>query len=90
MAKTSMKLKQQAEPKFSTRAYNRCKICGRPHAYLRRYGVCRICFRDLAFVSELSEADTAHAVFAEIRMGTTADLAAVVRAGGELRRLLLL
>ena len=36
MAKLSMKLKQQAPAKFSTRAYNRCKICGRPHAYLRR------------------------------------------------------
>ena len=34
MAKKSMILKQQREPKFSTRAYNRCKICGRPHAYL--------------------------------------------------------
>ncbi len=48
MAKMSMKLKQQAEPKFSTRSYNRCKICGRPHAYLRKFGVCRICFRELA------------------------------------------
>ena len=34
MAKLSMKLKQQAPAKFSTRAYNRCKICGRPHAHL--------------------------------------------------------
>ena len=33
MAKKSMVLKQQAKPKFSSRAYNRCKICGRPHAY---------------------------------------------------------
>ena len=49
MAKTSMKLKQQRPAKFSTRAYNRCKICGRPHAYLRKYGVCRICFRELAY-----------------------------------------
>ena len=32
MAKKSMILKQQAEPKFSSRRYNRCKICGRPHA----------------------------------------------------------
>ena len=48
MAKKSMILKQQAEPKFSTRRYNRCKICGRPHAYLRDYGICRICFRELA------------------------------------------
>ena len=47
MAKKSMILKQQAPAKFSTRKYNRCKICGRPHAYLRDYGVCRICFREL-------------------------------------------
>ena len=46
MAKTSMKIKQQRPAKFSTREYNRCKICGRPHAYLRKYGVCRICFRE--------------------------------------------
>ena len=39
MAKKSMILKQQAEPKFSSRRYNRCKICGRPHGYLRNYGV---------------------------------------------------
>ena len=42
MAKKSMILKQQAGSKFSSRRYNRCKICGRPHAYLRNYGVCRI------------------------------------------------
>ena len=47
-----MKIKQQMAPKFSTRAYNRCKICGRPHAYLRKYGVCRICFRELAYKGE--------------------------------------
>ena len=41
MAKKSMILKQQAPAKFSTRQYNRCKICGRPHAYLRNYGICR-------------------------------------------------
>ena len=32
MAKTSMKVKQQRAPKFSTRAYTRCTICGRPHS----------------------------------------------------------
>ncbi len=31
-------------PKFSTRAYTRCRMCGRPHAVLRKYGICRICF----------------------------------------------
>ena len=35
MAKKSMILKQQRGSKYSTRNYNRCKICGRPHAYLR-------------------------------------------------------
>ena len=34
MAKTSMKIKQNRPQKYSTREYNRCKICGRPHAYL--------------------------------------------------------
>ena len=53
MAKKSMKLKQQKTPKFSTRRYNRCKICGRPHAYLRKYGICRICFRNLAYNGEI-------------------------------------
>ena len=53
MAKKSMILKQQAEAKFSSRRYNRCKICGRPHAYLRDYGVCRICFRELAYKGQI-------------------------------------
>ena len=39
---------------------------------------------------KLSEADTADAVVAQVSVGTAADLAAVVLAGGELRRRLLL
>ena len=53
MAKKAMILKQQAEQKFSTRRYNRCKICGRPHGYLRKFGICRICFRNLADKGEI-------------------------------------
>ncbi len=53
MAKTAMKIKQQRKPKFSSREYNRCRICGRPHAYLRKYGICRICFRELAYKGEI-------------------------------------
>ena len=34
MARKAMVLKQQRQPKYSTQAYTRCKICGRPHAYL--------------------------------------------------------
>ena len=53
MARKAMILKQKEEPKFSTRYYNRFKICGRPQAYLRDYGVCRICFRELAYKGEI-------------------------------------
>lgn len=48
MAKKSMIAKANREPKYSTRAVNRCRICGRPRAYIRKFGVCRICFRELA------------------------------------------
>jgi len=53
MAKKSMILKQQKTPKFSTRAYHRCMLCGRPHAYNRKYGVCRLCFRELAYKGQI-------------------------------------
>ena len=53
MAKKSMINKQQRPAKYSTRAYTRCSICGRPHAVLRKYGVCRICFRNLAYKGEI-------------------------------------
>ena len=48
MAKTSMIAKANRAPKYSTRAVNRCKVCGRGRAYMRQFGVCRICFRELA------------------------------------------
>ena len=53
MAKKSMIIKQQREPKFQTRYYNRCKICGRPHSYMRKYGICRLCFRKLAYQGDI-------------------------------------
>jgi len=53
MARKAMVEKQKREPKYSTRAYNRCKICGRPHGYLSKYGICRICFRELAYKGEI-------------------------------------
>ena len=42
MAKKSMIIKAQREPKFSTRQKNRCQLCGRPHAYIRKFGICRL------------------------------------------------
>ncbi len=41
-------IKAGKKPKFPTRIYNRCKLCGRRHGYMRFFGICRICFRELA------------------------------------------
>ena len=49
MAKKSMKEKWAKPAKFSTREYNRCKICGRPHGYMRKFEMCRICFREQSY-----------------------------------------
>jgi small subunit ribosomal protein S14 len=53
MAKKSMIIRQKRKPKFSSRAYSRCEICGRPHATLRKFGICRICFRELAYKGQI-------------------------------------
>ncbi|HEY4694702.1 MAG TPA: type Z 30S ribosomal protein S14 [Candidatus Nanoarchaeia archaeon] len=53
MARLAMIVKAKKEPKFSSRAKNRCGICGRSRAYMRKFGVCRICFRKLAHKGEL-------------------------------------
>lgn len=36
------------DPKFPTRTYNRCKVCGRVKGFMRRFDMCRICFRENA------------------------------------------
>ena len=48
MAKKALIEKSGRKPKFKTRAYNRCNLCGRPRAYYRKFGVCRVCLRNLA------------------------------------------
>ncbi|MBF7083496.1 type Z 30S ribosomal protein S14 [Desulfallas sp. Bu1-1] len=53
MAKKAMVNKAQRPQKFKVRAYNRCKLCGRPRAYMRKFGICRICFRELAYRGEI-------------------------------------
>ncbi|TVR01168.1 MAG: type Z 30S ribosomal protein S14 [Deltaproteobacteria bacterium] len=40
--------KANRKPKFKVRAHNRCKRCGRSHAYIRKFAMCRICVRELA------------------------------------------
>lgn len=53
MAKKAMIVKQKKNPKYKVRRHNRCKLCGRPHAYLRKFGVCRLCFRELAYKGQI-------------------------------------
>ena len=48
MAKKSLVVKQQREPKHKVRGYTRCNRCGRPRAVYKKFGVCRICLRELA------------------------------------------
>lgn len=48
MAKKSLMVKAQREPKFKVRKYNRCPLCGRARGFMRRFQMCRICFRELA------------------------------------------
>lgn len=48
MATKALIAKQKRTPKFRTRQYNRCRVCGRPRGFLRKFELCRICFRLLA------------------------------------------
>lgn len=48
MARTCFFAKAARKPKFKVRHRNRCKLCGRPRAYMRKFELCRICFRKLA------------------------------------------
>jgi len=41
------------KPKFPTRVYNRCKVCGRVGGYMRKFQMCRICFREYATQGKL-------------------------------------
>ncbi|NLJ79909.1 MAG: type Z 30S ribosomal protein S14 [Firmicutes bacterium] len=48
MAKKSLIIRAQRDPKFKVRRVNRCRICGRPRGYMRRFQMCRVCFRKYA------------------------------------------
>jgi small subunit ribosomal protein S14 len=53
MAKTSLIVRANREAKYSTRKKNRCKLCGRPRAFMRYFALCRICFRQHALKGQL-------------------------------------
>jgi small subunit ribosomal protein S14 len=45
--------KREEQRKYKTQVRNRCRVCGRPRAYMRRFQLCRICFRELALKGEI-------------------------------------
>lgn len=47
MAKKSIVAKNLRKPKFSSRSYSRCQVCGRPHSVYRDFGLCRVCLRKM-------------------------------------------
>jgi len=53
MAKQSEIIKSQRPPKYKVQQHNRCRMCGRPRAYIRKFGLCRICFRRFALAGQL-------------------------------------
>ena len=53
MARKCLIEKAKKEPKYKTRKYNRCKLCGRRRAYYRKFQICRLCFRKLASKGEI-------------------------------------
>jgi small subunit ribosomal protein S14 len=53
MAKTSQRVRQARPAKFKTRAYTRCRRCGRARSVYKKFGVCRICLWELAHKSSI-------------------------------------
>ncbi len=53
MSTKALEAKALRKPKFSTRGYMRCGICGRSRATYRKFGICRICLRNLASRGEI-------------------------------------
>jgi len=54
MARKALIEKANRPPKFAVRQRNRCKLCGRPRAYMRMFMMCRLCFRKLALAGMLT------------------------------------
>jgi small subunit ribosomal protein S14 len=54
MATTAKVAKEAKSPKYKVRRRNRCKLCGRPRAYMRKFDMCRLCFRKLALEGDVT------------------------------------
>jgi small subunit ribosomal protein S14 len=53
MAKKSEVAKWARPTTYKVQQHNRCRVCGRPRAYIRKFGLCRICFRELALAGQI-------------------------------------
>lgn len=53
MARKCLIEKANRKPKYKSREYNRCSLCGRARAYYRRFGICRVCLRKLALEGQI-------------------------------------
>lgn len=52
---TTAKIAKETKPhKYGVRHRNRCRLCGRPRAYMRKFDLCRLCFRKLALEGEIA------------------------------------
>ena len=45
--------REKKKLRHKVRYRNRCRLCGRPRAYMRKFGLCRLCFRELAHKGEI-------------------------------------
>ncbi len=48
MSTKALENKAAKKPKYRSRVYTRCQICGRARAVYRKFKLCRICFRKMA------------------------------------------
>ena len=53
MARKALIEKAKRPPRYRTRRYNRCELCGRSRAFYRKFRICRICFRNIASRGEI-------------------------------------
>ena len=54
MATTAKIAKESKKLKYKIRYRNRCRLCGRPRAYMRKFALCRLCFRKLALEGDVT------------------------------------
>ena len=46
--------KARRPSRFKVQQHNRCRLCGRPRAYMRKFALCRLCFRKLALEGDIT------------------------------------